>query len=377
VPLRADPPIITLDPPYRIPSDADDFVLIGWAQVADPAAPDITLTLNGIEFPVMLAEQPLVRHHFPGMTAKSVVAKVDFAWLFRALPAKALEDPFLLRATVTTDGYARTFEYAVTDAWLRRLSGRPLKALPVPPEHLQVRVAGAAAGGFHAAGRRTAAQIAGILAGAGALPAPHARILDFGAGPGRLIQPMHNLFPTARLSGSDIDAEAIGWAQRHLGHIADFRVNAPEPPLPFPDEAFDLIYSISIFTHLPEQMQWGLLSELRRILKPGGVLLTTKLDPAAYDLPADVKAQGVGSGFAFWGGAAATEGLPGFYRLAYHTKDYVAREWGRYFEVLHIGAHDLNDTQDAVLLRRPRHALSWLPSPVRKTLHRTRAAVMS
>jgi SAM-dependent methyltransferase len=186
---------------------------------------------------------------------------------------------------------------------------------------------------------------------------------------------IRDLHPTARLYGSDIDAEAIGWAQENLRDVGEFRVNRPEPPLPFADEQFDLVYSISIFTHLPEEMQWPMLHELRRILKPGGVLLTTKLDPAAYDLPPEVSAAGARDGFAYWGDADATDGLPGFYRLAYHTREYVEREWGRYFEVLHVGSHDLNNTQDAVLLRRPRHALSWLPSPVRKRLHRLKAAV--
>lgn len=362
--------LVTLDPPYWIPRDATRFTFRGWTEVRDRDAPDITLSLNGVDVPVALKDRPEVAEKFPGVVAKALVATVDFAEFFQRLPEAALQEPFLLLATVTSDGRARTFEYAVTDDWLWRLTGRPLKALPVPPEHLQIRVAGAAAGGFHRAGVRTAQQIAKILARAGVPLQTHTDILDFGAGPGRLIHPMVGLHPTARFVGSDIDAEAISWAQSYLGDVAEFRVNDPEPPLPFADESFDLIYSISIFTHLPEHMQWGMLSELRRVLRPGGVLLTTKLNPVAYDLPAGVKAEGVARGFAYWGDSMATEGLPGFYRLAYHTSDYVRRQWGRYFDVLHVGAHDLNDTQDAVLLRRPRHALSWLPSDVRKRLHR-------
>lgn len=76
------------------------------------------------------------------------------------------------------------------------------------------------------------------------------------------------------------------------------------------------------------------------------------MNPYAYDLPADVRAQADAHGFAYWAEAPATGGLPDSYRLAYHSHDYVKRAWVRGFEVLGIGSHDLNGTQDSVLLRR-------------------------
>jgi ubiquinone/menaquinone biosynthesis C-methylase UbiE len=190
-----------------------------------------------------------------------------------------------------------------------------------------------------------------------------------------VISSIADLNPQAALAGSDIDAEAIGWAQENLSDIATFAVNGELPPLPFPDEAFDLVYSISTFTHFPDELQWAWLKELRRVLKPGGLLLTTKLNAAAYDLPADVQREFQAKGFVYWGEAALTDGLPTFYRLAYHTDAFVRREWGRYFEVLRIGSHDLNNTQDSVLLRRPRHGLSWLPLGVRRGLFAAARAI--
>lgn len=362
--------LISLDPPYRIPSEADTFVFSGWAEVDDPANPQVRLALNGVEAPITtFTHLPKFEQSFPNTKAVGFYGKVDFkAWAAKIAPHDLVE-PVLLNATVTSDARRRSFEYSVTAEWLARIFGRPLRPRRIPPEHLQIRVTGAAAGQFHTAGAKVAEQIAGLLERAERPLQSFNRILDFGCGPGRVISSIKDMHPTAKLSGSDIDAEAIEWAQQNLGDIGDFRVNGATGPLPFKDEAFDLVYSISIFTHLPEEMQWGVLSELRRVLKPGGVLLTTKLDPLAYDLPQEVKDEAAERGFAYWGAASETDGLPDFYRLAYHTSDYVEREWGRYFEVLHIGAHDLNNTQDAVLLRRPRHALSWLPSPVRKQLH--------
>ena len=368
------PTLISLDPPYRLDAKDDPFVFVGWAEVDDPEAPDIRLSINGAPAQVVVTRDSALEAQLPNVTARFFYAQVRFREL---IGDQTPSEPFLLEATVTSDGRSRTFEYAVSEAWTQSVFGRPVRPRRIPPEHLQIRVTGAAAGAFHRAGREVAGQIAHILDTNGQPLRAARTILDFGCGPGRVISSIRDMHPTAQLFGSDIDPEAIEWAQANLRDVGEFRVNLPEPPLPFADEQFDLIYAISIFTHLPEEMQWPMLQELRRILKPGGILLTTKLNPAAYDLPEDVKAAGLRDGYAYWGEADATEGLPGFYRLAYHTRDYVERAWGRYFEVLHVGSHDLNNTQDAVLLRRPRHALSWLPSPMRKRLHRLKASVLA
>jgi SAM-dependent methyltransferase len=362
-----DTVFISLNPPYRLDAENADFTFLGWAEVDDPEAPNIALRLNGVEVPVTTFEKPGLAKAFPGMLSRGLSAEVRFADVFAGhTPA----EPFLLQATVVSDHRSRTFEYAVSDGWLRQVFGREVTARRVPPEALQVRVAGAAAGAFHSTGAKVAGQIADILAANGRPLTRHARILDFGAGPGRVIACIRDLHPAARLTGSDIDPEAIAWAAENLPQVGEFRVNPTAPPAPFADESFDLIYAISVFTHLPEDLQWAWLADLRRMLRPGGLLLTTKLNPAAYDLPAEVQAAASANGFVYWGEAVATDGLPDFYRLAYHSRDYVEREWGRYFEVLHVGAHDLNHTQDAVLLRRPRHALSGLPLPVRQGLRR-------
>jgi SAM-dependent methyltransferase len=355
--------LITLDPPYRLRTEDLSFTFKGWAQVTDPSAPDIHLSLNGLDVPLTITRRPpRLDQFFTGIEALAFIAEVDFAQTLAPLARPA--EPFLLEATVTTDGHPRTFEYAVTDAWLTRVFGRPLRARPMPPEHLQVRVAGAAAGEFHATGVAAARRIADILEAADHPLTGQRTILDFGCGPGRLAACIRDLHPRALLYGCDIDPEAIAWARASLHDVGRFIVSGAEPPLPFDDGSFDLVYAISVFTHLPEDLQHAWLAELRRVLKPGGILLTTTLNPAAYDLPASVKADGAVRGFAYWGDAAATEGLPGFYRLAYHSHDYVRREWGRAFEVLHVGDHDLNGTQDAVVLRRPREPFR-LPLPGR------------
>ena len=39
------------------------------------------------------------------------------------------------------------------------------------------------------------------------------------------------------------------------------------------------------------------------------------------------------------------------YRAAYHSREYVRREWGRYFEVVDIVEYGVGHNQDEVLLK--------------------------
>jgi len=348
--MSSVPTRISLDPPYRIERGQRRFIFHGWAEVDDEAAPDIALALNGKPIPVTAYPMPTLKDHFPGMKGVGFHTRADFP---DAVPTPDPARPFLLEAAVRSDGRKRTFEYAVSQDWLDEVFPDPPRARPVPPEHLQIRVTGAAAGAFVATGRAAADQVAALVAKGGQPITAYQRILDFGCGCGRVISPLADLHPGAQLAGCDIDHEAIAWCAGALGHLAEFKPNGTAPPLPWADGAFDLVYGLSVFTHLPEDLQWAWLADLERVVRPGGLVLTTVLNPEAYDIPAEIKAAAAtGGGFAYWADAATTEGLPGFYRLAYHSHDYVRREWSRHFDVLHLGDHDLNDTQNAVLLQR-------------------------
>jgi hypothetical protein len=47
------------------------------------------------------------------------------------------------------------------------------------------------------------------------------------------------------------------------------------PPLDFPYQFFNGIYSVSVFTHLSESMHYAWIPELARVLKPSGILMLT------------------------------------------------------------------------------------------------------
>ena len=51
--------------------------------------------------------------------------------------------------------------------------------------------------------------------------------------------------------------------------------NLYEPPLNYNSGYFDAVYSVSIWSHLPPQLQQPWLDEIRRVVKPGGLALIT------------------------------------------------------------------------------------------------------
>lgn len=100
------------------------------------------------------------------------------------------------------------------------------------------------------------------------------RVLDFGCGCGRTLRWLADRYPKTRFHGVDVDADAIEWCDLNIkGSV--FIHTTPEPPLPYAYGYFDVVYCFSVFTHLDERMQDAWLVELKRVLKPGGILILT------------------------------------------------------------------------------------------------------
>jgi SAM-dependent methyltransferase len=77
---------------------------------------------------------------------------------------------------------------------------------------------------------------------------------------------------TARVLGIDVAEAALERARaRHPG--LEFRVVPEHGPLPFDDGAFDLVWASEVIEHVADTARW--LSEVRRVLAPGGRLLLT------------------------------------------------------------------------------------------------------
>jgi SAM-dependent methyltransferase len=150
----------------------------------------------------------------------------------------------------------------------------PSGPIPIPPPLLRVRVGGNPEGDLWLAeGASDARLIAEMLERNGTKIEDMGAALDFGCGCGRVARHL-----AARsgpeIHGVDISAPAVRWCQRNLHFMRARRIDV-EPPLDYPDARFDLVYALSVFTHLPEQLTQRWLAELVRIMRPGGLLLFT------------------------------------------------------------------------------------------------------
>jgi SAM-dependent methyltransferase len=100
-------------------------------------------------------------------------------------------------------------------------------------------------------------------------------VCEWGCGPARILRHLPGLLPAgSRVFGTDYNAETIEWCSAHLKQ-ATFRLNGLAPPLPFSTGELDLLYAVSVLTHLSEDMHHAWMAECVRVVRPGGLILLT------------------------------------------------------------------------------------------------------
>jgi SAM-dependent methyltransferase len=268
-------------------------------------------------------------------------------------------------------------------------AGRPGRGAGVgvvPPRRLRARAGAPGAAQYVEGGHRALAELEAALAPRQL--GDFGSVLDFGCGPGRVIahlpsatrcgepgtdDPASHPTSTRPPVGVDVDAVAIAWARGHLNG-ARFEPSRAHPPLPFADASFELVYSISVFSHLDESSQDAWLAELARILAPAGTALLSTHGPsafAAFRSGAVATAWCDSAVFGRHGPLKAGEmvavpyrqnrwsrgDLPGVgagYGLSFHDPGYIAERWGRFLQIEAVIPQAISGWQDLVVARKPR-----------------------
>ncbi len=179
-----------------------------------------------------------------------------------------------------------------------------------------------------------------------------AKVLDFGCGWGRIIRYFIKDMPASNLWGCDPTSEMITLCKEQ-NKWANFELINPDPPSSFPDDTFDMIYSFSVFSHLSEEFHFKVLQEIKRILKPGGIYMTTTRNrdfvsgcKAFIDIPKSLSIYDAGSychhnyndtKWPYWGETAI-------------SKQYVLDRWTNEFTSLD---YIYDNIQNLIIVQKP------------------------
>lgn len=219
-----------------------------------------------------------------------------------------------------------------------------VEAPPLPPIELVTRVGDADADAFvhyEKVGRASRAEVIARLPEDWSFAGK--RVLDFGCGAGRTLRHFLDEARTGEFCGCDIDGPSIAWLAANLSPPLDVFQNEEAPPLPLEDDSFDLIWAISVFTHVSDHWAAWLL-ELHRLLRDGGLLIATFLGPGLSEewgkVPLDERiarppdpqeADRVGMNVLHYG-RSWDQGGPAVFISAWWLREH----WGRAFEVISI-----------------------------------------
>ena len=183
------------------------------------------------------------------------------------------------------------------------------------------------------------------------------RVLDFGCGAGRVLRHFQAEARKGEFWACDIHRPSVSWLSENLPNCHVFQ-NQEDAELPIDSNYFDLIYVMSVFTHLATTWRaW--LSELRRVLRPGGILLNTFHNRVAYEHSTgqrfDEKTAGllVRHPYRDWNEGGA---------MIYHSNWWIQEHWGEFFNVEFISREALFGWQSLAVLSKPETSVQKIES---------------
>jgi SAM-dependent methyltransferase len=108
-------------------------------------------------------------------------------------------------------------------------------------------------------------------------------VLDVGAGPGTITADLAGLVAPGRVTALEVDAKALDIARAEIARrgltTVDFAVGDVHA-LDFPDDSFDVVHAHQVLQHVGDPVT--ALREMRRVVRPGGVVAVRDSDYAAF-----------------------------------------------------------------------------------------------
>ena len=101
------------------------------------------------------------------------------------------------------------------------------------------------------------------------------RILEVGCGPGNFALCLERWFPNAELTALDLEADLIHFASKRADSASFVRASSQRMPLT--SASFDVVSALQVIEHFPQPEEF--LSEVGRVLRPGGLLLMSTPNP--------------------------------------------------------------------------------------------------
>lgn len=187
--------------------------------------------------------------------------------------------------------------------------------------------------------------------------------LDFGCSSGRVLRHFAYQHPEIQAYGCDINRAHIEWIQLYLPNRLLVFQNHSIPTLPLPDNSLDMITAYSVFTHI-EVFETAWLLELRRILRPGGIVwVTVHTEKTWQEMTPKWPLYKALKNHHEFKKFDSSKPMPSermvfrwredrsYSSNIFYSFDYIKRNWGRLFDIAEIHRRHPN-FQDVIVLRK-------------------------